>query len=119
MRMEFMDNFTEVHDIVGDLVSEIKKQNEHVVIFGAGYCVTMVMELCEFEEITVRYILDNDVEKHHKKIKGVEIISYEECAKKLQSFCVLIATKYFDEITDELRMKGFNGEVFHLPINGY
>lgn len=117
--MFFSKFFTDVPDTVGEVIHEIQSCTDPLVLYGAGYCCPMVLELCEMAGLKVRLIIDSNPAKYGESVHTVSVVSYETAVERLGVFQVLISTSHFDEITKILRERGFSGEINHLPMNAY
>lgn len=75
------------------------------VIFGAGVYGEMALDKIGAENI--EYFLDNNVEKHHKMLKSIEIISPEDFMLLKDKYHVVVASRlYASEMEKQLREMG-------------
>lgn len=115
----FVEKFEKVKDVVGELLDEIQAERAPLVLYGAGCCVTMFLNLLEESDINIVNIVDNDPEKWGKVVRGVEINSWEIVKATYPDMQIVITTSHFEDIKYILREKGFNGKIYHLPMNAY
>ncbi len=115
----WMNYFENVNDVIGNFIKDIKADKKNVVLFGAGYCLSLVLDLMEDNDIKVIGVCDNNKIKIGQKICGKQIEKIEEIQKKYKQFNVVISTSHFKEIKQQLLDKGFENNIFHLPISAY
>lgn len=116
----FIDMFIEVEDIIGNVIRELQKNGMKIVIFGTGYCLTLIMDLLIENDVAVECLCDNNSEKWGTNLYDYYIISPEDLLKRYDDdTSLVIATTYFDEITTQLENMGFKGNIYHLPKEAY
>ena len=115
----FLKHFENVQDTVGEIINQVRNYPKPLVLFGAGYCCSMVLDMFDMAGINVEYIADSNSEKWGTKIRGISVCSFDEVVDKLHEFQVFISTSHYDEITDMLRKCGFKGVICHLPMRAY
>lgn len=119
MNNNFLVHFKGVNDVVGTIVKEIKRSNSKLLLFGAGYCVSMVLDLCTAAEIEVYAIVDNDQKKWNGQIRGINIISWQEVLLNNMKYPILISTSHIDEILKQIRDSNYEEQVFCFPEAAY
>lgn len=88
--------------------------NKSVILFGAG---EFGKKACSFlinQNVTVDCFCDNDPQKWHQQLSGIEIISPEELAQKDRNINIIISSSFYHEISEQLYQQGFNN-VFYWP----
>ena len=119
LEKNFMDYFSDVEDLIGNFINNIKKRNRRVVLFGTGYCLSLFIDLMKDNAIEVAALCDNNYDKHGKSYDGLEVKSWESLEKGTEAFDVVISTSHFHEIERQLRERNFAGEIYHLPKEAY
>lgn len=119
MGNQFIQKFSDVQDTVGDILHEIQQEKVPVVLFGAGYCVTMFINLFEEFNIKVLAVADNDGTKDGTRIRGTIVRKWRKILDAGMDFQILITTSFFEDIEKQIRGDGFGGKVYHLPMQGY
>lgn len=80
-----MNYFENVNDVIGNFIKDIKADNKNVVLFGAGYCLSLVLDLMEDNDIKVIGVCDNNKIKIGQKICGKQIEKIEEIQKNINN----------------------------------
>lgn len=119
MEYSFLNEFININDKVGGILDEIQKSNSHVVFWGAGYCLTMFLELFHESNIKVSAIIDNNSNKIGTTIQNIPIKSWEQVNDIWNDFLIVITTSYFDEVINQLEELKFKGSIYYLPKNAY
>ncbi len=119
MKAKFLDEFDCVEDIVGKLLDKIQAENAPIVLYGAGYCLKLFLDLLDEANLDVKAIVDKDCKKWGKTVHQIEINSWEKIKQTYPVMQVVIATSHFKEIENELREEGFLGNILYLPLNAY
>lgn len=119
MGNKFIEQFDKVKDVVGDFLRGIQTSDEPVVLYGAGYCLNMFLDLLEESNIQIVGIVDCDKNKWGDKVRSIEIISWKQVRTMYPNLQVVITTSHFNEIETGLKDDGFKGQIHHLPINAY
>lgn len=115
----FLNYFADVNDVIGSIMKRIKEENVPAVLFGAGYCLPMFLELCDEYGIRILSIVDNDKQKWEKAIHDIPVCSLLDAMRNNGHFQILIATVHFQEIEKQLQEEGFLGQYYHLPVQAY
>lgn len=115
----FLEYFGSVDDVIGNLIREIKKIGSKVVLFGSGYCASMVIDLCQISDIKIDAIIDNNKEKWGMTLRGIRITSFEEMLSQNNIYPILISTSHFDEIISQIMISNYKGMIFNLPLDAY
>lgn len=87
-----------------------------IIIYGAGYCGTLVCELMMNKGISPVCFFDRNEEKSNKKFMEVPIrapITLEHPEKFLVVVCILKKGKLFEQIKDNLRQMGYS-HIVHI-----
>ena len=117
-----MDQF-ECAKIV-DNIDKADLAANRVYVFGLNiYCSFIIGELKK-RNITVKNILDNNVEKQGKIFEGIRVVPPEECLKPYDNdIKILIASKYYDEMCQQIKGFGYQKKhichLLHLWGNGH
>lgn len=119
LKKDFIENFNDTYDFVGNFIQQIQAEQKKVVLFGTGYCLSLFIDLMHENQIEVIALCDNDSTKYGQFIHGIEVRSWDSLQKEEESFQVVISTSHFDEIKDQLRAKCFGGKIYHLPMEAY
>lgn len=119
MKRKFLDEFDNVEDIVGNLLDKIQAESAPVVLYGAGYCLKLFLDLLDEANVHVTAIVDKDFKKWGKAIHKIEINSWEKVKQTYSNIQIVITTSHFEEIEKELIEEGFLGNILHLPLNAY
>ena len=119
MTKNFISLFSGVEDHVGNIVKKIKNKSDKIIVFGAGYCLSMVFELCQIMDVSICAIVDNNEQKWNKKIRGVAVISLKDVIARGYDLPILISTSHTEEILRQIKESGYRGEVFYLPKPAY
>lgn len=119
MNHDFLRHFNQVEDVIGKIVQDIKAINESIVLFGAGYCASMVIDLCETTGIKIHAIVDNNSNRWGEKLKGINIKSWEDIINEKITIPVLISTSHYKEILSQIEKSNYKGHIFHLPLEAY
>lgn len=116
----FIDMFKDVDDVIGNMIRELQNDNKKIVVFGTGYCLSLIMDLLNRNNIDIECLCDNNSENWGTKLYELCIISPDELVKKYgDNMSILISTSYFNEITAQLKVMGFKGKICHLPKDAY
>lgn len=119
MREKFLDGFNGVEDVVGNFLELIKENDAPIVLYGAGYCLKLFLDLLYETNMRVMAIVDNNCDKWGEIVDGISINCWEKIKQKYAVMQVVITTSHFNEIKEALRMDGFQGSILHLPMNAY
>lgn len=119
MNKEFMELFDSVEDVIGNLIKKIRLEHKPAILFGAGYCISMILDLCITSKIDVHAIVDNDTKKCGKIFRGIAIISIDEMMREHTDYPILISTSHYKEIIEQLKDIQYSGTVYHLPTAAY
>lgn len=119
MKGKFVEEFDNVKDVVGVFLKEIQTGGEPLVLYGAGYCLRMFLDLLAESDIQIMGIVDGNKNKWGENVRGIEIISWKQAKSVYPDMQVVITTSHFDEIETSLRDDGFKGKIHHLPMNAY
>ena len=117
-----MDRF-ESEEIIRNL-NVVDLSANKVYIFGLNKYCAFILEELRKREITVINILDNSAGKQGKIFEGVFVESPEKCLKKYDDRVkVLIASKYYDEMYQQIRSYGYEErhvyQLLYLWGNGH
>lgn len=119
MKKRFLDEFDCVEDIVGGFINKIQAEDVPLVLYGAGYCLKLFLDLLDEANVHVRAIVDKDYKKWGKTVHEIEINNWEKIKQKYPMMQIVITTSHFEEIEKELRAEGFLGNILYLPLNAY
>lgn len=82
-------------------------KNYKVYIFGAGNYGMFIHTFLSLNNIDVAAFCDNSIHKQHKTIQNLPVLTPEETlAQKEDSYYIITATKYIQEITHQLIQLG-------------
>lgn len=80
-------------------LSDLSKETNEIIIYGAGAYCEPVLRMCEGEGCCISYICDKDAAKQGKKINDIMVISPEELIKEHKAAIVIISSlRYSEEI---------------------
>lgn len=119
MKEKFVERFGDVKDVVGTFLNAIRESAAPLVLYGAGYCLRMFLDLFAESNLQIMGIVDSDKSKWGDNVDGIEIISWKQAKLEYPDMQVVITTSHFDEIKTALRNDGFKGKIHHLPMNAY
>jgi len=111
---EYLDEVKERgQDYLDKTLEEIKK-TKYVCVFGAGMTSqTLISMLKKLTDITIDFLCDNDEAKWGKVFyEDLTCISPDELEKYKDKVGVIIATRYYKEVYDQLRKKNFSNLFF-------
>ena len=96
--------------------NKLKSSQNKVFLFGEWSIISSLLdelqEVCEIEKI-----LDNDVSKQGKFIKGKEVVAPNYLKKeKKGNFAVFILCNYVEEISKQLEDMGLNAEIDYFDL---
>lgn len=89
------------------LYKELKKY-KYICVFGAGNVGQSTVEELQQNGIKVNFLCDNDKNKVGNLYKGKICISVDELIEKKEETVVIIATRYYKNIYNQLTMLGVN-----------
>lgn len=102
-----------IHSIIttteeGEKLKKILKKNEQrKIIFGAGSYGKWLYTYFHKDAEFIAFV-DNDKKNIGKVIKGLPIISFEECKKNYSDCCIFVSPRYnYKEICNQLLDSGF------------
>lgn len=82
------------------------------VLFGAGYFGNEALQ--EYGEENVECFLDNDKTKRNQTVHGIPIHIFSENNVNISEYHIIICTRFFSEIIDQLEKKGLRDyEIYH------
>ncbi|MCM1251238.1 MAG: hypothetical protein NC321_00290 [Clostridium sp.] len=89
---------------MGFLRSIIKYKNYEIVIYGAGLRCEYLLHWLKKERISVKFIIDNDIDKHNKQMDSCTIYHPDRIPLELLGggYLVLISPKYYETETAEI-----------------
>lgn len=119
MQENFISRLDEVEDVVGEFLNKIQAEPGSLVLYGAGYCLGMFLDLFEESKIQIMAIADGNQEKWGDKIRGIKVDSWDHICLAIPNIQVVVTTSHYEEIEESLRKSGFQGKIWHLPINAY
>lgn len=91
-----------------DYLKEKYKKFKYICVFGVGNIGKCLPEELVQNGIKVNFFCDNDNSKTGKKFNGVLCISLAELEAYKEETMVIIATRYYKEIYNQLQALGFN-----------
>lgn len=91
-----------------DYLKEKYQKFKYICVFGVGNIGKCLPGELAQNGITVNFFCDNDSSKAGKIFNGVLCISLEELEAYKEETMVIIATRYFKEIYNQLQALGFN-----------
>lgn len=101
----------EMKDALGELYNAGKFINRFVVIFGSNEPAERMADWLFEREIIPAAMIDNNEKKHGLSYKGIFIASPENILGQMHdNTLVLIASKYYNEMVQQLEMMGYNKE---------
>ena len=91
---------------------------EEYIVFGASFFGQTVVKSLQSHGITVKYVCDNGSDKWGASVSGVPVISPNELAALDKEICVIIASKFHQEITKQLEEMKFL-DIRYYPLESY
>lgn len=93
-----MDSFHDFAESISNL-----KNNQEIIIYGAGINCEMVVYACNEYGLKVSYICDRDINKQGKTFFDIEVISPDELIRCHKEATILVSTtSYYEEVIDFL-----------------
>ena len=93
--------------MLGELVKNLKKSDQSVVLYGAG----VVGEMCAYafkeNQIKINFFCDSDKKKQSKSHAGIKILSPIELESLGKNTNIFISNNYYSFLKKELKEKGF------------
>ena len=83
------------------------REYKFICVFGLGNVGKGTVDAFEEKGIEVDFFCDNDTLKVGNKYKGIECISVDELKEKKEDTLVIIATRYYKEIYEQLKGSNF------------
>lgn len=116
---EIVASIEGVHDAVGEIVANMRKTGLPVVLFGAGYCLPMVTDLCKTSNLEILAVADNNESLWGSTVHGIPVMPLADLFQSDKPFQILISTSHYSEIEQQLSLSGYTGVVHHLPMTAY
>lgn len=92
--------------------------NHPLILFGAGEFGRKASLYLLTRNVRIDYFCDNDCQKWHQQIYGIEVISIEEFYKMDRNTNIIITSSYYDQIFSQLVKKGFKN-IYYWPFTFY
>lgn len=87
-------------------------QEKQLVLFGASSCADLFLNKLNIK-IDIKYLIDNDPNKHGKLFDGkYQIKSPEELEKEGENGILCITSEYYNEIIEQLKKMEYKGKVY-------
>lgn len=110
------------NSILKDHINALRKENKlkasqkEIFLFGEWSIISSLLD--ELQEVCeIKKILDNDVSKHGKFIKGIEVVDPNYLKKeKKGNFAVFILCNYVEDISKQLEEMGLSAEIDYFDL---